>query len=419
MMKRGEVKVAKGAGSKTSASHRFDSLVAEAEQLTDAFELDRAALQYEKALEIREDDVGVLDALGEIYFQLGDMERACPLFARSVELEPDGSYAKHMYLGQLYEGAEAAACFVKGIALLERSLAEPVAETAAMATAGGPEHARLRRALSNACCSLAELYMTDLCDEEGAEVACDAYANRAVATDGGNAEALRVLADLRCCQQRAADAKPLLLRAVELMEALYPADDDELDDGAADVVEDSVATATVATASAATAAAACGGADDPLSQLPPYAARLRAAQVALELELYDAASTLLARLLNEDDSNMEVWFLLGDAYLGAGDAASAADVLRSGGALLDAAISRKARVKVAAVGGSRFKKQQRATKKKGAAVEAVEEGGLMAYSLSDLELQRTQLRKLLAVADARIAESSAAQGQVSMAIEDK
>ena len=39
-------------------------------------------------------------------------------FGRAVEVCPDKGYSKYMYLGQLFEGAQAVECFQKGIQLM-------------------------------------------------------------------------------------------------------------------------------------------------------------------------------------------------------------------------------------------------------------------------------------------------------------
>jgi hypothetical protein len=59
----------------------------------------------------------------------------------------------------------------------------------------------------------------------------------------------------------------------------------------------------------------------------------------MEVELYTDAGHLLNVLLGEDDTNMEIWFMAGEAALLGGDAAHAVDLLRTADAMLGAALS--------------------------------------------------------------------------------
>jgi hypothetical protein len=78
----------------------------------------------------------------------------------------------------------------------------------------------LCRQLSTACAAVADLYMTDLCDEDGAEAMGEEWATRAVAVDESNPEALYSLGNLRLCQKRGPEALPFLKAAVARIEEL-------------------------------------------------------------------------------------------------------------------------------------------------------------------------------------------------------
>lgn len=49
-------------------------------------------------------------------------------FGRAVEVCPDEGYSKYMYLGQLFEGAQAVECFQKGIELMLKEKEEKQAQ---------------------------------------------------------------------------------------------------------------------------------------------------------------------------------------------------------------------------------------------------------------------------------------------------
>ena len=376
--------------------------------MADEMNVEGAAAAYEAALELAPDDVRCIDALAELAFQQGDLETAEALFTRGVELAPDGHYSRHLYLGQLLQGDDAAAAFKRGISLVEALLSSVEAPPR-------EEVLQLKRELSKACCSLAELYMTDLCENDGAEQLCENFASRAVEEDGANAEAYRVLADLRLCQQRVAESKPLLLRTVQLLESCYPPDD------GADGSDPSAAAAKLqhsSSSSVSSAADAAAPTEDALASLPPYPSRMRAAQIAMELELYESAITMLDRLLAEDDSNMEVWYLIAEAHLHSGDAEAAVEVLQLADEMLGTALqqlSARAAAAAAAAKNNRGKgKSARAAAVASKRAQStLDDEGLLRYGADDLKVQRVQIRKLLNVAQAKLGGGSSSSSASS------
>jgi tetratricopeptide (TPR) repeat protein len=409
--------IAAAAPPSRGASKTFEELVAGARCALDELDSVTATLLFEEALELKPDDLGTLDALGELCFADGDSSRAREIFNRAVALHPaevsPAGAARWLYLGELDEGAAAAEKLLRGITLLRRYLEGAESD-------GDDVRRSSQRDLSGALCSLAELYMTDLCDEPDAEVRSDEYATAAVAADESNPEAHRVLADVRLCQKQPPEAvAPIIRRSLELLQVCYPPEIDDGDDleaeeaergGSAAAVSYGVPRARVAggpaalgmTVSASAAPRAAGSGEssrlDPtavqakLLQLPPYDSRLRAAQIAMEVEEYAAAVGALVRLLEEDDSAMEVWFLLGEAHLHLGERETAAEYLEDAEAMLTEAI--------ATISG-----MSRTKKKLGAASLAlaqrqkqqVASGGLLAFSKVELTEQLEQIRRLLAV----------------------
>ncbi len=330
-------------GSGTAPALEPSSLVARAEDLLSRMEPRQAAAAYREALSAKPDDPTLLDALAEVLCHLGEDDEARALLTRSAELAPEGGFAKWMLLGQLQVGASAAACFSRGVALLERALG-----------GGGGGDPVLRRKLSEAHCALAELYLTDLCDEPDAEGQCARFTDAALAADEGNPEAHQVTASLRLCQQRPADARAHLARMCALLRALEEEEEEE-EGGGGEAAGEEVGETGGGRSGGGTRGsgggggemeteAAGGGAASPSPAVaalgpPPYHTRLAAAQMCMEAELYADAGALLDTLLGEDDTNMEVWFLAGEAALLGGDAATAVDLLATADAMLDAALS--------------------------------------------------------------------------------
>lgn len=437
--------VAAAAGAR-SATKPFEQLVAEARSKLDQLDNSAAAVLFENALEQRPDDVDTLDALGDLYFSVGDGDRARELLLKAVKLRPaeatPAGAARWLYLGELDEGLGAAEKLLRGTSLLRQFLGEaPLAEDS-------PERRASARDLSGAFCSLAELFMTDLCDEDGAAARCDEFAAAAVAADEENAEAHRVLADLRMCQERPGEALAPVLRAIELLHACYPPDEDDEEEEDAAVAAGAGGRVTaghsrrgssgpsVTMAAAAAAAAASSGdaaatasalaalefaSQAKLAQLPPWESRLRMAQIAMELEAYAPAADVLVRLLEEDDTAMEVWFLLAEAHFLQGEPEEAQEYLEEAMAMVSAALEAVAG-KAGRRGGAGARKQRGgggglgavALRKEGVSSAAPPE--LVALGRAELEAQLAKFGELAEkVAAARAGPVAAASVDDDMA----
>jgi len=375
----------------------YAALTADAARMVEECNPTGAILLYEAALEQRPDDVDCLSALGTLQYHEGNHDDAVALLERAAVLQPDAGNGKWLLLGQLREGAEAVVAFQRGIALAGSELD------------GTLPH--VRRLISDAYCSLAELYMSDLCDEEGAEAACEGYCKQAFELDDSNPEAAAAWGNLKMCQKDTAGAVPLLSRAVDLIEALYPADsdsDDEEGDDAEGVGAGADADASRPARAGAGAAAEGAGMtiDDAAAAglLPPPDSRLALAKNCMEAEVYDKALVLLERLLAEDDSNMEVWYLAGEACYLSGDLETAREHLTTADEMLTAALDR---VRASARRAGRRAKGNVAGS--GSVADAVASmGGLMALDAEELEAQRAMIRKLAAVvADAEAGAAGA------------
>ena len=74
----------------------------------------------------------------------------------------------------------------------------------------------IAKEVSNGFCSIAELYMTDLCDEEEAERECEASVTRAVEADDSNPEAFQTKARLCIVKEQFEDAKVAANKSLSL-----------------------------------------------------------------------------------------------------------------------------------------------------------------------------------------------------------
>ncbi|KAK7752060.1 hypothetical protein SLS62_006025 [Diatrype stigma] len=271
-----------------------------------------------------DDDDALLAAvnfLGQACLEVGDLDGARAHCLRAAALDPAGARdeavgggaEKFLCLAQLSEegGRDSVAWFEKGAAALrariqiledssssrtntttsaaarikrrstrssganasaeqEGEAPEP-AETAETKSDAEAEAELLKRKLAMALCSVAEVYMTDLSWEGDAEARCEALVTEATLVAPHSAEAWQTLADVRISQARPDDARAALARSLDLWRALPP--------------------------------------DHP--GVPAFAGRVALARLLLEVGRERAALEVLERLVAEDDSSVQTWYLGG------------------------------------------------------------------------------------------------------------
>ena len=199
-------------------------LAQKAAELVEQCQYDLACKFLTRALEQTPGDATLLDALADVYLMLGNVEAAAMLLEKSARVAPDAGAAKWLSLGQLRHGEDAAACYQRGVAILNRELAATSTGNGSSgssssnsicsssdANTAGPATAE---ALASAHCSIVELYMTDLCDKEGAEACCEENIARALEVSPNGFEANAMAASLRLVQQRREDATRHIDRAI-------------------------------------------------------------------------------------------------------------------------------------------------------------------------------------------------------------
>ena len=242
------------------------------------FHLEEARQLLSRALAMQPDCVRALEMSAGLLLDLGEMESARSLLQRAVQLEPLSGPTKFLSLAQLLQGKEAAECYEKAVQLLT---AEAEAESGAGATAAPADGPSTARRLSCAFCALAELHMTDLCDETDAETRCRDYVSRAVTADPSNPEAHQTEAGLLLVTGDTDGARAALRRSTDLWLPAFQA------------------------AREGTAAG------DPLEVCPlSYDLRLAAARSLIELQDWETAEQVLDGLAEEDDQVMDTWYLL-------------------------------------------------------------------------------------------------------------
>ncbi|XP_075746043.1 uncharacterized protein LOC119159701 [Rhipicephalus microplus] len=258
-----------------------DDLLSQMESCMNELQYDQAREYGESALKKEPNNLKVLDALSSLLLEMADPSSALELLHRMVQLDPDGGYRKYLSLGQLTGGKESLAHYAKGVQILCNLLQE---QQGLAAASEGSSEADLNRALSSAYCAMAEIYMTDCCDEEDAEQQCSELVQKSIQADPSNPEAFQVQANFLLVKQEHEAAKEAMQRSLSLWlpqhERLLLGED--------------------------------AGNSDPVEVCPlSYSSRVNGAKVLIELEMLDEANTVLDGLIEEDDGVVDVWYLLG------------------------------------------------------------------------------------------------------------
>jgi tetratricopeptide (TPR) repeat protein len=260
------------------------TLLAEASSLLQQGSIEEALKPAQRALGLldpeSEEALPALNLLGEIHIELGDIDTARQYFLQAASIDEDGTVGedvgggaeKFLWLAQLSEegGEDSVDWFEKGAislraqiqALLERKKLD--AEMEAMLL-------EKRRKLAVALCGVVEVYMTDLSWEEDAEQRCEALVTEATMVAPTFAEPWQTLANVRISQQRMEDARAALKRSLELWQDLPPEND----------------------------------------LVPDFPTRVSLARLLMETDMDSEAIEVLERLVGEDDSSVEVWYLGG------------------------------------------------------------------------------------------------------------
>jgi tetratricopeptide (TPR) repeat protein len=260
-------------------------LLSEANALLQTSQPDEALVKAQRALSLLKPSsastiqaLPVLNLLGEICIELGELDAARGYFIEAAELDPDGEIPedvgggseKFLWLAQLCEegGAESIQWFEKGAAALRKVIGALQEST----KKESQELAEEKKAkLANALCGCVEVYMTDLSWEEDAEAKCEAFITEALLIAPESPEVLQTLASIRISQVKFEEARSALKRSLALWKDLTP--------------------------------------EDP--RVPDFPTRISLSRLLLESQMYDEAMEVLENLITEDDSSVEAWYLGG------------------------------------------------------------------------------------------------------------
>lgn len=311
------------------AAPTLDELLSRVEELLeqgDAFDAE-SLLRHSALLgRMRPDDIGpshaslapALELMAQVQLALNRPAQAFAWLQRLVQLQPDKA-ENWMIMGQLLSGHDALTAYGRGVECMRRAHEAAVA-TASNAQASGSSDARDRAAeasllskqLASGYSAMAELFLTDLCDEEGADVQAGDLLQRALAASPNNPDVLYQLANLRYTQARVEQAK----RVEAGQESAPPgADEARLQNEAVSLLArlfDTLAACRARSIESmpvlAVAAQLQGdGLDSAIDENDvSYELRVDAAKLAIEMERYEPALQLLEQLLEESDRVLEV-----------------------------------------------------------------------------------------------------------------
>ena len=221
-----------------------------------------------------------LNLLGEIHVELGDIDSARQYFLQAAAIDEDGSVPeelgggaeKFLWLAQLSEegGQDSVDWFEKG-AMSVRLQIQALLDSGKLTEEGEAAKAEKTRKLAVALCGVVEVYMTDLSWEDDAEQKCEALVTEATMVAPQFAEPWQTLANVRISQQRMEDARAALKRSLDLWKDLPP--------------ENTI--------------------------VPDFPTRVSLARLLMEADLDVEAIEVLERLVGEDDSSVEAWYLGG------------------------------------------------------------------------------------------------------------
>uniref|UniRef100_A0A096M6E2 Si:dkey-12j5.1 n=1 Tax=Poecilia formosa TaxID=48698 RepID=A0A096M6E2_POEFO len=293
-----KVRMHEKAKKKTAEKYSVQQLLEKTQEYMDSFDFEMAGLFCQRALDVDSNNLQALDMLGHICSELGDMQKAKSisfLFLRAIDLSPDVGHSKYMYLGQIHTGQEAVDYYTRGIQVLLSVLEkqETEAQAGAAGTTDENDEVPSRKDVSVAYCSLAEIYLTDLCMEEGAADKCREFIEKALQYHHDNPEALQLMASYLFSTERNQEGKEYLLKSVGMW---LPAQ------------KQSAASSTTEEETQG---------DNELAniflqnEIPLYESRITTAKLLIESEEYEMAVDVLEGLLEEDDEVVQVWYLSG------------------------------------------------------------------------------------------------------------
>ncbi|KAM9994045.1 hypothetical protein ACTFIZ_012013 [Dictyostelium cf. discoideum] len=279
-----------------------EEYIQQGEKYASEYHFDKALSSFENALELDSTNTLVMDTIGEILLENGDIEKAKTYFLKSIKTDPEDSPSKYMNLGQLVGGDDALNCYRKGIEIMERELKQLIKEQGSKyndlqhiprplksSIAHSEEEEEdngdiiyesdeddpiiiLKQQLCSALCSISELYLTDQCFDDDAEDQCETNLKRAIGYSPNSPEPYSLMASMKISQVKNQEAIEYLNKSYQLWEH------SDIDDR------------------------------------PEFDYRFNISLLFIELKENRTAVDILEQLVNEQDNIAELWYTLGVVY---------------------------------------------------------------------------------------------------------
>ncbi|PNP38297.1 hypothetical protein TGAM01_v205043 [Trichoderma gamsii] len=279
------------AGAKKDAPNP-NKLLTDAETQYEVGNLDEAIALASKALEQTGEggdfELKALNLLGVLNVEDGEVEEAREYFLRAVKLDEEGILEekigggpeKFLFLAQLSEegGQDSVQWFERGASALRKQI-QTLNDIANRTPEQQAALDEMQSKLGGVLCAVAEVYMTDLSWEADAEQRCEALITEAMLIAPNYAETWQTVANVRISQERVDEARTALKRSLELWQDLPP--------------------------------------EHP--SVPEFPTRVALARLLMETEMEEQALLVLERLVTDDDSSVEVWYLGGWCLYVAGE----------------------------------------------------------------------------------------------------
>ncbi|KAM9970887.1 hypothetical protein ACTFIR_002751 [Dictyostelium discoideum] len=308
----------KGKKSTTTATTTKKELTSEeyiqqGEKYASEYHFDKALSSFENALKLDPTNTLVMDTIGEILVENGDIEKAKTYFLKSIKTNPEDSPSKYMNLGQLVGGDDALNCYRKGIQIMERELKQLIKEQGskyndlqhiprplkASSPIGEDDDGEdtvyesdeddpiiiLKQQLCSALSSISELYLTDQCFDDDAEDQCESNLKRAIGYSPNSPEPYSLMASMKISQVKNQEAIEYLNKSYQLWEH------SDMDDR------------------------------------PEFDYRFNISLLFIELKENRTAVDILEQLVNEQDNIAELWYTLGVVYNNLNEPLSAQECL--------------------------------------------------------------------------------------------
>ena len=260
-------------------------LVEQAEKAMEACQPALGVKFVERALESDASNPKLYELLAQCHLEAIEddpLPKARNALAKAIELQPESGFEKFLLMGQLSVASEAIGYYETGTRLLMDRIAAINGSTV-----DEDEKKLLMFKLGSALCSMAEIYLTDCCDEPEAETKCEEYLKTALEYSKTNPELYQTLASVRLSQCRPDEARVLLEQSMELWYIDPTATLDE-------------------------------NGDEQLIQVDPnwpiYSLRIALSKLLMEVGAHERALAVLQTCQVENEDDAEMWYLFGWCY---------------------------------------------------------------------------------------------------------